>query len=160
MRHHLVGLLILLSVLPLATYGQYGSAVNQVTVNVNAISWMQVIGGAVNFNITDAVVTPGQNLMTLTNTSTQLQWGTNVAGRKITVQTNNGSQLFSLRLMATSPTAGAPQPEVTLSTAAADLLLNAGRALGTAGLQYTAVALATQGTGSDIHTITFTLTVQ
>ncbi|MEK6649482.1 MAG: hypothetical protein AABY75_00765 [Bacteroidota bacterium] len=158
-RTILILLLLVLAVTPPAR-AQYGSAVNGVTVNVNAITQIRVIGGAVGFNITDAIVVAGQNTMTLTNSATQLQWATNSGSRKITVQTNLGSQLFALRLLATSPTQGSSSPEVTVSTIPTDHMLNIGRTLGSCTLLYTAEALATQGTGTDIHTITFTVTVQ
>lgn len=143
-----------------AAWGQYGSAVNQVTVNVNAITQVRVIGGAINFNINDAIAIAGQNTMSMANTATQIQWATNSGARKVTARTSLGSQIFALRLLATSLTSGTAAPEQTLSTVDNDLLLNIGRSLGTCTLQYTAVALASQGTGTDIHTITFTVTTQ
>lgn len=153
-----LGLLLMLATGTLVA--QYGSATNQVTVNVNAITQVRVIGGAVNLSITDAIVVAGQNTMTVTNTATQLQWGVNSGLRKITAQTSLAAPLFVLRLLGTSPTAGNAAAEVTLSTTAADLMVNIGRSLGTCTLRYTGVALATQGTGNDVHTITFTVTVQ
>jgi hypothetical protein len=158
-RAILILLILVLAVTPPAR-AQYGSAVNGVTVNVNAITQIRVIGGAVAFNITDAIVVAGQNTMTLTSSATQLQWATNSGLRKVTVQTNLGAPKFTLRLLASAPTQGTAAPEVTMSTVPTDLMLNIGRTLGSAVLQYTAVALATQGTGTDIHTITFTVTVQ
>lgn len=149
---------ILLFTVVATAWGQYGSAVNRVTVNVNAITQVRVIGGAVSFNINDAIAIAGQNSMSMTNTATQLQWATNSGARKITAATNLGTQLFALRLIAVSPTTGTAAPEITLSTVATDLMLNIGRSLGSCTLQYTAVALASQGTGSEIHTITFTVT--
>lgn len=153
-------LLILALAMSPAARAQYGSVVNTVTVNVNPITQIGVIGGVVNFSITDAIVVAGQNVMTLTNSATQLQWATNSGSQKVTAQTSLGSPLFTLRLLASAPTQGTAAPEVTLSTAPTDLLLNIGRTLGSSVLQYTAEALASQGTGTDIHTITFTVTVQ
>jgi hypothetical protein len=41
-----------------------------------------------------------------------------------------------------------------------DLVLNVGRSLGNCTLKYTGTALASQGVGTDVHTITFTVTAQ
>jgi hypothetical protein len=49
---------------------------------------------------------------------------------------------------------------VTLSTSAQDLLLNIGRSSGSCTLLYTGIALASQGTGNDVHVITFTVAAQ
>ncbi len=158
-RTGVVGITLILAASTTA-WGQYGSAVNTVTVNVDPIVQIRVIGGAVGFNINDATAVAGQNSMLMVNTATQLQWATNSGTQKITAQTSLGSPMFALRLVAATPTAGTTAPETVLSTIATDLVLNVGRSLGTCTLQYTAEALATQGTGSDIHTITFTVTTQ
>ena len=158
-RLQFVTCVLLMTAVP-AAQAQYGAETNMVTVNVDAITQIGVTGGVVSFDVTEALAVAGQNSMTVTNSSTQLQWATNSGSQKITVQTSLGTQMFALRLVASSPTAGSAAPEVTVSTVAADLLLNIGRSLGSCSLQYTAEALASLGTGTDIHTITFTVTTQ
>jgi hypothetical protein len=65
-----------------------------------------------------------------------------------------------LKIVAVNPTAGNAAAEVTLTTTASDFLTNIGRSSGSCGLLYTAIALASQGTGTDSHTITFTVQAQ
>ena len=99
--------------------------------------------------------------MTAVDQTTTLLWGVNSANRKVTVNTNLVSPLFALKLLALNPTSpGTAAPEVTLSTTPTDFLLNIGRSTGTCSLRYTGVALASQGTGTDTHTITFTVAAQ
>jgi hypothetical protein len=110
--------------------------------------------------ITGAGVVAGQDQMSVVDASTSLLWGVNSSTKKITVQTNLGAPLFALKLVALNPTQGTAAPEVTTSTTANDLLLDIGRSSGTCTLQYTGVALASQGTGTDSHLITFTVANQ
>jgi hypothetical protein len=131
-----------------------------VTVTVATITALQVSSGSVNLSITGAGVVAGQDLMTTVDESTNLVWGINSANRKITAQTGLVAQNFTVRVLAISPTQGSAASEVTLTTAAADFLLNVGRSSGSCGIRYTGLALASQGTGSDSHTITFTVTTQ
>ena len=147
--------------LPAHMFAQvYGSGNHQVTVVVSPLSLIQVSGGAVNFNVTTANVVAGQDEMSVSNSASQLLWGTNSGTQKITAQTSLGSPLFTLKLLAVSPTQGTAASEFALSTTPTDFLLNIGRSSGTCTLQYTAVALASQGTGTDNHTITFTIQAQ
>ena len=136
------------------------SARHNVTVQVNAITAVQVTSGTVNLNITNAVVVAGQDEMTVTDQSTNLLWGVNSSGRKVTVSTNLASPRYTLKILAMNPTQGMAAPEVTLSSAPQDLLLGIGRSSGTCTLRYTGTALASQGTGNDIHVITFTVQAQ
>jgi hypothetical protein len=154
-------LVVVLLVLPsLSAKAQYGSDFHRVTVTVAEINQLRVNGGAVSITINGAGVPAGQDQMTATNQSTSLAWGTNGGSRKITAATNRAAPKFSLNLLAVNPTAGTAAPEVTLSTLASDLVLNVGRSLGSCQLRYTGVALASQGTGTDSHTITFTIQTQ
>jgi len=144
-----------------AAKGQtYGSGSHTVTVQVSQVTVVQVSSGTVNLTISGASAVAGQNSMTVTDLSTSFLWGTNVSQRKVTVQTNLASPIFTLKLLAVSPTQGTAGPEVTLSTIAQDFLTNIAKSSGSTQLRYTGVALASQGTGSDAHTITYTVTVQ
>jgi hypothetical protein len=136
------------------------TANHTVTVQVNPITSVQVSAGTVNLNITNAVAVAGQNTMTVTDQSTSLLWGVNSSSRKVTVRTSLASPQFTLRLLALNPTQGAAAPEVTLSSIPRDLLMGIGRSSGTCTLQYTGVALASQGVGNDVHVITFTVQAQ
>ncbi|MBI3579412.1 MAG: hypothetical protein HY089_08415, partial [Ignavibacteriales bacterium] len=135
----------------------YGSASHTITVVVNTITMVSVSASSVSMTITGTGAIAGQDQMTVTNSSTSLLWGVNSSLKKITAQTNLGAPLFAMNLLAASPTAGTAAPEITLSATPTDLLTNIGRSLGSCTLQYTGVALASQGTGTDSHTITFTI---
>lgn len=135
----------------------YGNDFHTVTVTVATISVMQVSAGSVSLTITGAGVVAGQDQMTVVEQSTSLLWGTNSLNQKITVSTNLVGALFTLKLVALNPTRGTAMPEVVLSTTANDLLVNIGRTSGSCTLRYTGVALASQGIGTDSHTVTFTI---
>ena len=135
----------------------YATRTHRVTVIVSTITLDQVSSGVVNMTISGADAVAGQDLMTLTNQSTNLLWGINSSLKKITVNTSLAAPQFTLKLLAGSSTQGTAAPQVTLSTVPADFLLNIGRSSGNCILQYTAEALASQGTGTDPHTITFTV---
>lgn len=133
---------------------------HNVTVSVATITLLRVNGGAVNLSISSGGVVAGQNQMTVVDQTTSLSWALNSTNKKITVATNLGAPIYTLKLVALTPSQGTALPEVTLSTTATDLITGIGRtANGSCTLKYTGVALASQGTGSDNHTITFTLVV-
>lgn len=131
-----------------------------VTVQVSAITYLQISSGTINLTIDGTNAVAGQDMMSATNTSTNLLWGINSSLKKITVQTSLGGPKFTLKVFAGAPSQGMAAAEVTLSTIPTDFLLNVGRSKGTCVLQYTAVALASQGPGTDAHTITFTVQTQ
>lgn len=138
----------------------YGTASHTITVVVNTITMVSVSASSVSMTITGTGVIAGQDQMTVTNSSTSLLWGVNSSLKKITAETNLATPLFAMNLLAASPTAGTAAPEITLSATPTDLLTNIGRSLGSCILQYTGVALASQGIGTDSHTITFTIATQ
>jgi hypothetical protein len=149
------------SVYPIvATAQTYGTSSHSVTVNVQPVTVLQINVGILNLNISGANAIAGQNQMTVTDQSTTLLWGTNSSLKKITANTSLATSLFQLKIVALSPTTGTAAPEITLSPVAADLLLNIGRSSGSCQLRYTGIALASQGTGTDSHTITFTVQTQ
>ena len=71
--------------------------------------------------------------------------------------TSVGSPMFSLKVVAGSVTGGTAAAEVTLSTTPADFVTVVATTTGNCDLQYTASATAGQGTGSDAHTVTYTI---
>jgi hypothetical protein len=138
----------------------YGTSVHAVTVQVSVITAVQVTGGSVSLNIGNASVVAGQDQMSVADQSTSLLWGTNSSARKVSVSTNLAVPKYTLKLLALNPTAGTASAEVTLSASPHDLLINIGRSTGSCTLRYTGVALASQGTGSDVHVVTFTVASQ
>jgi len=127
-----------------------------VTVQVNAINELAITGG--NKTLTINAATAGQNPNNTTNTQCNLAWTTNETGKKVTVATNLASQNFTLKVEATSVTGGTSAGDVTLTDTAADFVTGVAETTGNCTLFYTASATAAQGTGSDVHTVTYTLT--
>jgi hypothetical protein len=132
------------------------TANHTVTVQVNAINELALTGG--NVTLTISTATAGQQPDSATNSTCTLAWTTNQANRKITVATNLASPLFTLQVLAQSVSGGTAAPQVTLSTTAADFVTGVSKTVGTCTLGYTASATAAQGTGSDVHIVTYTLT--
>jgi hypothetical protein len=145
---------------PEASAQIFGGDTQTVSVQVSPITVLSIQGSAVAMNITNANLVAGVDAMTVQDETSRLLWGTNSSARKITAQTSLGTALFQLRLVALSPSRGTPGPEMLLGTAPQDLLLNIGRSQGNCTLRYTGTALASQGVGTDNHTITFTVTSQ
>ena len=131
-----------------------------VTVVVQPITLLQINAGSVNLNITGVQWIVGQDQMIATDQSTTILWGTNSSLKKITVHTNLVVPIFVMKVLAVNPTIGTAVSEVTLSTVDCDLILNIGRSSGSSNLRYTGIALASQGTGKDTHSITFTIQSQ
>jgi hypothetical protein len=159
-RSHFIGASIALA----AAFAQsadaqvFGTTTHTVTVQVSPITLLGVDIGSLSLQITGG--TPGRDTMTVTNSASRLLWGTNSSTRKITAGTNLAAPRFQLRLVAVSPSHGSAAAEFALSTTARDLLLNIGRSTGSCTLRYTGVALASQGSGTDTHVITFTVQSQ
>lgn len=138
----------------------YGSDFHRATVRVNQFTVVQVSSASVSLTISGANAIAGQDLMTVADLSTTFLWGTNVSQRKVTAQTSLAAPIFTLKVFASSPTQGTASAETIISTTPQDFLINIGKSSGSCQIQYTGEALASQGTGSDAHTITFTVTVQ
>ena len=132
------------------------SANHTVTVQVNAINELALTGG--NITLTISTATAGQQPDAATNSTCTLAWTANQANRKITVATNLASPLFTLKVLAQSVTGGSAAPEVTLSNTAADFVTGVSKTTGGCTLRYATAATAAQGTGTDVHTVTYTLT--
>jgi hypothetical protein len=150
---------LFLTLLPRIAFGQT-SAAHTVTVIVNPVTVMQLVGGTINLNITGANAIAGQDQMSVTDQTTTILWGINYSLRKITIKTNLTPQKFTVKALAVSPTVGTSASEVTLSITAYDLLTNLGRSSGSASIRYTGIALASQGIGSENHFLTFTIATQ
>jgi len=139
---------------------QANTTSHTVSVQVGVITVLQVDIGTVNLSITGATIAAGQDQMSATDQSSRLLWGINSSGRKITAASNLAVPRYTLKLAAVNPTQGAAASEITLNAIPKDLLLSVGRSTGSCTLRYTGIALASQGTGSDSHLITFTVLAQ
>ena len=139
---------------------QFATANHAVTVQVATITGLQISAGSVTLNIASASAVAGQDIMSVSDQSTSLLWGTNSSSRKITINSSLVAPTFTLNALALNPTQGLSAAEATLSSTPVDFLLNIGRSLGSCSIRYTGIALASQGTGTDSHTITFTIQTQ
>ena len=146
--------------LPGQSFCQVYTSSHVVTVVVQPVTVIQVNVGSINLNITGANAIAGQDEMTVIDQSSILLWGTNSSMQKITIKTDIATPIFVTKVVALNPGVGTAAPEVTLSTIAQDFVLNIGRSSGSSILQYTGIALASQGTGTDSHIITFTVQAQ
>jgi hypothetical protein len=127
-----------------------------VTVQVNAINEIAISGGSKTLTINAAVA--GSNPTSVTNAQCNLAWTTNETSKKITVATNVSSPNFTLKVEGTSVSGGTSAGQVTLTDSAQDFVTGVAETIGNCTLFYTASATAAQGTGSDVHTVTYTIT--
>ena len=151
---------IVLAVNLSAARAQFSSADHSVTVQVTPITVLQVSSGSVNLNIAGGNAVAGEDAMSIVDQSTSLLWGSNSSAKKISISSNLVAPVFTLKAVALNPTQGLAAPEATLASTPADFLLNIGRSTGSCVIQYTGIALASQGTGTDAHTITLTIQTQ
>jgi hypothetical protein len=128
---------------------------------------VSVLNGDVDLTISSAPA--GQQPAAVINEACQLQWTTLPADatKKITVQTSLATPSFTLTASAVNVSAGdgTAAGTVTLSTTAEDLVVSIPAGVpvsdpGTCTLRYRASAAVASGTGSDDHTITFTIVDQ
>ena len=128
-----------------------------VTVTIPAIDEVAITGG--NLTLTFVVPAAGSDPADVSDVATcDLAWSTNTASQKITVATNIASPVATLKVTAGSVTGGTSGGQITLSTTAVDFVT--GVALGSGGcdLEYVASATSADAAGSEVHTVTFTLT--
>ncbi len=132
---------------------------HSVTVTVSAINEIDVSGG--NLTLTINAAAAGEEPAAVSDSTTcGLVWTTNEASKKITVQSNLASPTFTLKALATGVSGGgSAASEVTFSNASVhDFVAGIATEIGGCNITYTASATAAQGTGSDVHTITYTIT--
>ena len=80
---------------------------------------------------------------------------------KVTVETNLGSPSFILKTEAINATGGTSAGEIVLSTTAQDFLTDVVLTVNrSCDISYTSIALASDGTGSDAHRVTYTIVAQ
>jgi hypothetical protein len=128
-----------------------------VTVTVSAINEVSIAGGAVVITISSA--TPGADPDDVTdNTTADLDWTTNEASRKITVQTDLVSPVYGLTTQAQGVTGGVSAGVIAVSTSPQDFVTGISATTGSCDLSYTGSATAGDAPGSEVHTITYTIT--
>lgn len=112
------------------------------------------VTGDVVLTISTAIA--GQNPEPVTDTSSTLAWTKGPFGTRITVATSLVSPKFILKVEAISVSGGSGVGEITISTTAQTLTNVSGD--GSCTLKYTGSAQASDGTGTDSHIITYTIT--
>ncbi len=121
-----------------------------------------VEGGNVSLTVTSA--TAGQDpdpAVDQTTANLSYRKGTGFPMQKITAETDRGSPLFTLKVEAVNVGSGNATGELTLVTTAQDLITDISTVpYKTADLKYTLVALASDGTGTEVHTVTYTTLAQ
>ena len=129
-----------------------------VTVTVPTVNELAITGG--NLTLTFAAPTGGGDFANVTDNATcDLEWSTNTASQKITVASNIAAPEAALYVTSGSVTGGTSAGEVTLGTTAADFVTGVSVGSGSCDLQYRAAAtLAGSATGSEVHTVTYTIT--
>ena len=158
MRKLIVGMAVLGAVLGLIGLAiAANTADHTVTVTVEAINEAAITGGDLTLTINSATAGSEPD-DAVDNTTCDLAWTTNEAAKKITVETDLAAPTFALKVLAQNVTGGTAAAEVTLSTTATNFVTGVATTTGGCDLQYTASATAAQGTGSDVHTVTYTLT--
>ncbi|MFN7143886.1 MAG: hypothetical protein ACK4YP_08935 [Myxococcota bacterium] len=156
MRKFLGAFVASLVVIGSASAADTGS--HTVTVTVSAINEVSVSGGNVALTIASGD-TSGPSA-TSDATTADLLWSTNETNKKITVATSLATVDFPLTVEATNVSGGTSGGPVTLSTTAQNLVTGISRTSGTADLAYAASATAAAGTGSNVHTVTYTITAE
>ncbi len=132
------------------------SASHTVTVQVNAINELATSGG--NITLTISTADPGvEPTAAIDVTTCGLVWTTNETSKKITVETDLGAPQFTLVAAAQAVVGGTAAPLVYLSTTAQDYVIGVSETVGSCNLGYGAIATTAQGTGTDVHTIIYTL---
>lgn len=128
---------------------------------------LALVGGDIGLNITSA--SAGQQPDPVTDETVLLEWTTQALDptKKIIVQTGNGSPRYSLTIQGINVSAddGVAAGVVPLTTTPADLIVSIPADIppgdpGTCTLRYAASANASAGSGSDVHTVTFTVVDQ
>lgn len=144
--------------------GLYGIGLGQnsvnhtVTVQVAAINEIAITGGNITLTINTATAgsEPDEKV---DNSTCDLLWTTTETSKKITVATDQVSPTFDLRVKPKFVTGGTGiLGEVSLTTSAQDFVTDVATTTGSCDIQYKAVATASDGTGSEVHTVTYTLT--
>ena len=126
------------------------TANHTVTVTVSAVNEVAISGGNVALNI-------GSTYAASDSTTADLSWSTNESSKKITVVSDLSTIAYPLLVQATSVSGGTSAGSVTLSDTAQDLVTGISLTDGSADLSYSASATASDGTGVEAHTITYTI---
>lgn len=145
-----------------AAFAQDPSDSHQVTVNVKELAALEHIGGDLTLTLDTLDALDASKFVAVSDSSTQLAWSTNGKDRKVTVSSDVASPRFGLTVEAASLSGGgsaAPAPVVLdAALGAQDLITGISAESAGCNLTYTASADVADGVGSEVHTVTYTLT--
>jgi hypothetical protein len=134
------------------------TANHTVTVTVSAVNEVAISGGNVALAINGG--TAAGPATASDATTADLLWSTNESDKKITVASSLATINYPLTVEALNATGGTVGPALTLSDTAQDLVTGISLNSGSADLAYTVSATAAGGTGSEAHTVTYTITAE
>ena len=127
-----------------------------VTVVIPTINELAITGG--NITMTFVVPAAGNDPTNVTDSTCSLDWSNNAASQKITVASNIASPVATLMVTASSVTGGTTGGQITLDDTAQDFVTAVTAANGGCTLDYEASALSSDTAGSEVHTVTYTIT--
>lgn len=133
-----------------------GAASHTVTVIVEPINEVSLEGGDLTLRIDTAEA--GREPDAALDGGARLLWTTNEQNRKITVATDRESSNFQLTLQAVGVSGGVSAGVVALESTPRDLIVGISTTVGSADLLYTASATSADGHGTEVHTVSFTIT--
>lgn len=119
---------------------------------------LSIVGAGPNLVVSTAIA--GQEPDPVMDESCQLRYskGAPDPSMKITVRTNYAGPLFGLEVEAFNESNGDPTGAVMLSTTPRDLITNITAVSNqSCSLRYRAVPTASDGTGIEVHTVTYTI---
>ncbi|HEY6951753.1 MAG TPA: hypothetical protein VI758_05065 [Bacteroidota bacterium] len=159
MARNLAGSILLLVNLTSFSNAQMSSATQILTLSVKELNAIDLVGGEIDLQINRVSETTNQPLPA-ENAGSRLLWTSNGENRKITVATNNTAARFSLRIIAKNvSTSGSSATEVILNgDAPKDLIRSVSRSSGSCTIKYIAAADVSEGTGTEHHLVTYTIT--
>jgi hypothetical protein len=165
MRQVLFAIALSVLALPVAMAQGLSSDSHVVTVTVQALDTVLVSDAPVSLVI---ALNPGTGQGEATDGSARLNWATNGAARRITVQTDLATINYPLYVQAGAISGnaalgpggsrGTPGAEVQVSTTARNLVTGIAFADGNCALTYRATATVAVVPGTETHNVTYTLT--
>jgi hypothetical protein len=145
---------------PRPASAQMGQDMHAVIVFVLPVAGITVSQPSVQLLIDGSGLLSGQTTMTAVDESTLIAWRVNQRHRKLTIHTDLAAPRYTLKARAVNATAGTPMPEAAVLTTPRDFIRDIGRSVGYASIRYTGTASMEQGSGTENHLITLTITSQ
>ena len=158
LRVWLAAILGILTVPP--AFGQEASTKQILTLQVFETNLIDITQRAVTMVINQASLETGSPVEAV-NEEGNLIWVTNGDNKKITVASNNASPRYLVKVHALDITGstGVAAPEFTLNdNTTRDLVMGITRSFGRCKIRYVASSKVTDGIGTEMHVITYTIT--